>query len=463
MIGLAHALDISKWALFTNQLAINVVGHNIANVNTPGYSRQNLQLEATVPENYYPGQIGGGVKANAVKRSYDRFLGVQINNELQPLGYWEAKSDFYKQMEVVFNEAEGNRLNGAMNDFWDAWQQVADDPSNTTARITLLTNAQDMAAMFNHTYENLFQLRKDSNDQVKYAVSEINRLSDEIAGLNKQIAQAELASQDANDFRDQRDLRLNELAQWVDIQYFENDIGEVNVFTSGGRTLVQSVYSTHLGVTEDATNHGFYRVTWNSEGSVPTDVTDSLSQGKLKGYLDMRDTDIPDAMHELDRVAAGIVNEVNKRHYFGYGLNGTTNVNFFDPIEATATAAYENDGDAGITGRIYDPTILSRDDYKIDFITGSTYKITNDATGEVVGFQIRSGANDQIVFNDGGGDTTLTLTAGAYSADQLASEIEAQLEANSSSGQEYTVKWDDQNQHFLITNDSGNANPLVLR
>ncbi len=463
MIGLARALDISKWALFTNQLAINIVGHNIANVNTDGYSRQNLNLEAVVPMDYFPGQLGGGVKAKAIKRSYDRFLGLQMTNELQPLGYWEAKSDFFEQIEDIFNEANGNRLNDAMNDFWDAWQQVADDPTNTAARVTLLSHAQTLSITFNHTYENLFQLRKDTNSQVRYGVSEINRLSDEIANLNKQIARAELASQNANDLRDQRDLRLQDLAKWVDIQYFENDIGEINVFTSGGQTLVQSVYATHLDVTEDATNHGFYRVTWNGENGVPTDITDSLSQGKLKGYLEMRDTEIPDVMEELDRVAAGIVNEVNKRHYFGYGLNGTTNVNFFSPLTATVSSDYENDGDGQITGEIYDPTILSRDDYRIDFLTGTTYQITDEATGDIIGFQIRAGSNDQIVFDDGGGDTTITLTEGAYTADQLAQEIESRLEANSSAGQDYTVTWDSENQHFLITNNEGNANPLILR
>ncbi len=463
MIGLAHALDISKWALFANQLALNVVGHNIANVNTEGYSRQNLQLEANMPMNYFPGQVGSGVKAKTIKRSYDRFLGVQITNELQPLGYWEAKNYLYTQIESIFNEADENRLNEAMNDFWNAWQQVADDPSSATTRTTLLSHAQSLATTFQHTYENLFQLRKDANDQVNYAISEINRLSDEIANLNKQIAQVELGSQDANDFRDQRDLKLQELAKWIDIQYFENSAHEVNVFTAGGQTLVQSVFSTHLGVTEDNTNHGFYRVVWNEEGGVPVDITDTLSRGKLKGYLDMRDTNIPDVMHDLDRVAAGIVNEVNKLHYFGYGLDGSTNINFFNPLTATAETSYENNGDAQITAGIYDPTILSRDDYQIDFLTANTYHITNEATNEVVGFQIRSGDNDQIVFNDGGADTTITLTAGAYTGDQLAQEIEAQLESLSSANQDYTVTWDSKNQHFQIENNTGNTNPLILR
>jgi len=463
MIGLSHALDISKWALFANQLAINVVGHNIANVNTDGYSRQQLMLETNMPTTYYPGQLGSGVRANAVKRSYDRFLGVQVTNELQPLGYWDAKNDMLKQVESIFNESSGNSLNQAMNTFWDSWQQLADDPTNDAARTALVGNAQVLASEMNHLHGNLFQLQKDADAQVKYTVGQVNQLSDEIADLNTQIAQAEAGNQDANDYRDQRELKIQDLSKLIDINYFENDKGEVNIFTAGGRTLVQTVFSTHLSVSEDGTNHGFSRVMWEDANGGATDITDALQNGKIKGYLDTRDEGIPDILADLDRVAAGLVNEVNKLHYFGYGLNGTTNVNFFSPLTPTFNQDNENNGDAGITGDIYDFTVLSRDDYQIDFQTGTTYQITNAATGSVEGFQIRSGSNDQIVFNDGGGDTTITLTAGAYTADQLAGEIENQLEAHSSGNQGYTVSWDAANQHFLVTNDAGNANPLVLR
>lgn len=462
MIGLSHALDISKWALFTNQLAINVTGHNIANVNTEGYSRQSLQLEANMPMDYLPGQLGGGVKAKAITRSYDRFLGVQITNELQPLGYWQAKNDMLSQVESIFNESSDHSLHSAITNFWDAWQQLSNDPTNAASRSALIANAQELSTEMNHTYDNLFQLQKDANGQIKYAVSEINRLSDEIAGLNKQIAQAQSGSENPNDLRDQRDLKLRELASWVDVHYFENGSGELNVFTGGGRTLVQSVFSTHLDVTEDPTNHAFYRITWEGVNGGATDITDAIRSGKLKGYLDMRDKIIPDKIKELDKIAGGIVNEVNKLHYLGYGLDGSTNMNFFNPLQASFGHAYNNQGDADITGAIYDPTVLTRDNYRIQFEAPATYQITNERTGEITGFQIRAGDNDQIVFDDGGGNTTMTLTAGAYTGDQLAQEIKTQLEANSGTGQTYTVTWDKENQHFIIKNDDGNSNNLTL-
>ncbi len=462
MIGLAHALDISKWALFADQLAINVTGHNIANVNTEGYSRQSLQLVPNIPMDYFPGQLGGGVKAKAITRSYDRFLGVQTTNQIQPLGYWQARKDMTSEIETIFNESSDHSLHSDITHFWDAWQQLSNDPTNTASRTALIANAQELSADMNHTYDSLFQLRKDANDQIKYAVSEINRISDEIADLNKQIATAKSADENPNDLLDRRDVKLKELAGWVDVNYFENNAGELNVFTGGGRTLVQSVFPTHLHVTEDATNHGFYRITWEGVNGGSTDITDAIRSGKLKGYLDMRDKVIPDKIKELDKIAGGIVNEVNKLHYFGYGLNGSTNINFFNPLQASFGHAYNNQGDADITGAIYDPTVLTRDNYRIQFETPTTYQITNERTGEVTGFQIRSGDNDQIVFDDGGGNTTVTLTAGAYTGNQLAEEIQNQLNAHSSSGQTYTVSWDRENQHFLIKNDEGNANALTL-
>ena len=463
MIGLAHALDISKWALFTNQLAINITGHNIANVNTEGYSRQSLQLEANIPMNYFPGQLGGGVKAKAITRSYDRFLGVQITNELQPLGYWQAKKDMMGEVETIFNESSDHSLHSAISHFWDAWQQLSNDPTNAASRSALIANAQELSTEMNHTYDSLFQLRKDANGQIKYAVSEINRISDEIAGLNKQIAQARNGDENPNDLMDRREVKLKELASWIDVNYFENDAGELNIFTGGGRTLVQSVFPTHLHVTEDPTNHAFYRITWEGVNGGATDITDAIRNGKLKGYLDMRDKVIPDKIKELDKVAGGIVNEVNKLHYFGYGLDGSTNLNFFNPLQASFGHDYTNHGDADITGAIYDPTILSRDNYRLKFDTATTYQITNERTGEVSGFQIRTGDNDQIVFDDGGGNTTVTLTAGAYTGDQLAQEIQNQLNTHSSSGQTYSVTWDRESQHFLVKNDEGNSNNLILR
>ena len=180
-------MSVAGQALMTQQKAINVTGHNIANVNTPGYSRQRLQMSTNPPSYSDIGLIGHGVNADSIERIYDRFLSTQINDENQGLGRWEAQKGAVEVLEMIFNESDGYGLGQAMSKFWDAWQLLTNNPAGVTERQVLVTNSQVLAATFNQLDADLRKSQEDLDLAIEGTVADINRLSERIADLNQKI------------------------------------------------------------------------------------------------------------------------------------------------------------------------------------------------------------------------------------------------------------------------------------
>jgi flagellar hook-associated protein 1 FlgK len=329
-------LNTARTALFTQQKAIDVTGHNIANVNTDGYSRQRVNMATNVPYSSQPGQTGTGVRAVEIQRIYDRFLGAQINNENQNLGNWEAQKGVLERVEIIFDESSGYGLNQAMSEFWNAWQDLANNPADYTGRVALLAKSETMTTTFNNMYSNLEQIQADIDTSIMGTVKEINSIAERIAGLNQKIALTEVGGQNANDYRDSLDLLLNELSSMIDINSFENSDGKVTVLVADGRPLVENISSWNLSTKAD--DSGFQNIAWTDSDGNLVDITDSISGGKLKGGLEARDFIIPDYLSELDDLAKGISDGVNTLHKAGLGLIDNVGRNFFTGTTATDIA-----------------------------------------------------------------------------------------------------------------------------
>jgi flagellar hook-associated protein 1 FlgK len=333
MSNIYGLLSVGRVALATQQKAIDVTGNNIANVNTPGYSRQRLNMESTDPVRYGTGQMSSGVRANKkIDRMYDQFLGTQINNENQTLGKWEAQKNSLEKVEMIFNEASGNGLNQAMGDFWNAWQDLANNPSGHVERVELLARSQTMAGMFNETASDLEQTGKDMDTNIKGTVDEINLLAKEIADLNEKILKAEVGWHSANEFREQRDLVLKDLSGFIDINSFEDNQGHMTVLTGGGHPLVEGFSSYEL--TTEINAGGHYNVEWIDSNGNKTDISGNISGGKLKGWIETRDVAAPDYLDRMDSLAASIMTEVNTLHWAGFDLNNNSEGDFFSGTSA---------------------------------------------------------------------------------------------------------------------------------
>ena len=186
-VGIFGTLQIAKEALFTNQSSISVTSNNIANVNTPGYSRQSPVIETWEAQKVGGLVFGRGSRIGAITKSYDQFINNSIVAEKSVLGWWEAKESSMSQIETVFNESSGIGINKLLNDFWNSWHDVADSPETAAERGVLQADGQSLSSKFNKMVLDLKNVQRDANDRIINTVEEINNLSMEIADLNARI------------------------------------------------------------------------------------------------------------------------------------------------------------------------------------------------------------------------------------------------------------------------------------
>ena len=322
-------MSTAKWALLTHQRSLQVTSHNIANVETPGYSRQELVLETGMPLSSTPGQIGMGVRASEVRRIYDRFLESQIAQESQGLGRWEAVEGAMSQVSAIFNETSENGLSARMAEFWAAWQEVANTPSGQGERTNLKVKADSLAQMFYQIHSGLVDVQDQMDQSVLDGLNTINSISEQIASLNTKIASVEASGQNANDFRDQRDQLVRNLSEMIDVNSYEASDGKLTVFVAGGKPIVQGDMSFSL---EGQTNGtGLYDVMWDDGNGNLTNITPQIQEGKLGGWLTARDDLITGYLNDINTLAESMIKEVNRLHSSGVGLT------YYDSLAASYT------------------------------------------------------------------------------------------------------------------------------
>ena len=325
MFGL---LSTGVGALLSQQRAISVTGNNIANVNTPGYSRQRVNMETNLPMDTSVGPISMGVHTTTVERVYDRFLGVQMNNANADLGRWEAQKGALERVEVVVDESGGYGLNQALSDFWNSWQDLSMNPSGTTERSVVAAKSQALADSLHQKYADLEQAQADIDAAVRSGVEDINRLSAEIADLNQKIARTEAdGTVNANDYRDSRDLALKQLSEIIGINSFEDADGRVVVSVGSGRTLVESGNTTALTPSPSA---GHADIVWPGNTGATQNISNEITSGRMAGWLQARDTKIDSYKDRLNALAANLIAEVNTLHTAGFDLNGVAGIDFFE-------------------------------------------------------------------------------------------------------------------------------------
>lgn len=334
MSGLFQGLEIGKRALLTHQLSMTTVGHNIANVTTPGYTRQRVTVSATAPLETANYNIGTGVTATAITQIRDPFLTMQYRRESKSLGEWESKEKSLGQIESFFSEPSDNGLGDVLDKFWSSWQDLSNNvgtDSEAAARSTVVSQTQTLVETFHYLNNQLDQLQATCDSDVVARVQEINETAKQIAGLNRMVVSEELGGQTANDLRDQRDLLIDNLSKLVDVKSVEKANGSTTIYISG-MAIVEDKDSFALG-TKMSSSEGkaWHDIVWEGTSS-----TIKITGGELKGMIDTRDTTVPEVRDRLDELATSVVNEVNSYHRTGYAQDGTTGLNFFDSTYTTA-------------------------------------------------------------------------------------------------------------------------------
>ena len=318
MGSIVGLLDLGRHALLTHQKSIHVTGHNIANVNTPGYSRQRVNLAANQAVSGSPGQMGTGVTAMEIQRIYDRLVEAQINSEQQTLGHWEAREYALERVEMIFDETQDQSLHHAMSEFWNAWQDLTGDPEGYTERTSLLAKSDFMATSFNQMATGLVRQQVELDFSIAGAVAQINQIANQLADLNRQIGEIELGGQAPNDLKDQQALLLKELAALVDFDTFEDDNGRMSVLVGEGKTLVQGYIASQLTTQTNAQGH--LDVYWTDRSGNSLNITAQINGGRLGGWLEARDVEIVDYLVRLDTLAQTMINDINALHTAGFDL-----------------------------------------------------------------------------------------------------------------------------------------------
>jgi len=325
MSGLFSGLELGKRALATHQLWLNTIGHNISNVNTPGYTRQRVSITTTYPQEHSAGMVGTGVTATDIRNIRDLFLNQQYRDESKSLGQWTSKEKMLTRIESIFTEPSTDSLGNLMEQFWTSWSELGNNPESIAARTALKEQANLLADGFHHRYEQLVELQDSIDIDVRLIVDKVNNYTDEIAALNKQISRMEFGEYSANDLRDRRDLLIDQLSQYIDVNTSEQINGATLVYV-GAMMIVDDSDAIHIATRDRAGNGTVISdIVW--EGTAT--AIKSLN-GELKGLVETRDQSIPKYLNNLDELAKTLITQVNNIHQAGYDLNNTTGINFFD-------------------------------------------------------------------------------------------------------------------------------------
>jgi flagellar hook-associated protein 1 FlgK len=354
MLGLFGALSMANRSLQTQRAGTEVAGHNLANVNTPGYSRQRVDIDTALAIPSEMGPQGTGADAVGIQQIRDALLDRQIVTETSVRGAYEAKQRALQLGQSVLGQQIDRQSTGAegsaaasgiggqhgiaeeMSDLFNAFQGLSTDVRSTTERQAVIKSAQDLTTQFNQVSTRLANLRTTLNDALAGDVEQANLALSDIAKLNEQIVAVEIgAPARANDLRDARQKRIEDLAKLVNIRTTANPNGSVDISIDGVPMVIGPILQDTLE-TYDAGGGQFLVRT------VTGGATLNLTGGSMQGTMDARDNDLAALQTSLDTLAGALISEVNAVHAIGFGLGGTSGQAFFTGTNAADIALNTN-------------------------------------------------------------------------------------------------------------------------
>jgi flagellar hook-associated protein 1 FlgK len=334
MSGLLNALNIGKTSLSANQKSIEVVGNNIANVNTPGYSRQQTELSGLPVVDIKGFFVGQGVTVGDIVREHDVFITNQVQDKSSTVGEESGKAAPLSAVERVFNISDQN-LAAEISRYFDAWQELTVNPGGTVERDAVIMRGTMLADTFHNAAQQLDVIKKDINSTLSVKIDDVNLVLQEVADLNDRIAQIEIYGHTANSFRDQRDLLVEQLSASLGVKTFEHQDGKISVNLPSGHSLVNgNSVQTLAGV-----DVGDEFVLQLRSGDVSIDLDQGKIGGEFKGLMEVRDTLVSSLQDDLDLMAYTLVGEVNNLHESGMGLDGIGSRSFFTPLTEVKDAS----------------------------------------------------------------------------------------------------------------------------
>ena len=381
---MSSALNIGSQALNANLSALQVIGHNIANVNTAGYSRQTVEMRSAGYQSMGGFYLGKGVELGTVARMHDAYLTREAQLSSSVASADSERMARLAQLENIFPTGESG-LGAAMNDLLNAWSDVASSPTNMAARSVVIGRGEEIASRLRDTAGQLDILTTSARQQVGDTVNNINRLAADIAKINQTILENQGNAGEPNDLLDQRDQLIGELSKLVQVSTVNADDGRINVFVAGSQPLVLGSGAARLAVVPDSIDGSQQRIQFQ-QGSSTMELDGSALGGKLGGVVQFIDEDLKDVTNQIGRMALALATTVNTQHALGVNLQGGTGEPFFvPPADVTGLPVPTNTGNAVMHAEVSDPTALKPSDYQVNF-TATGVDIVRLSDGQISSF-----------------------------------------------------------------------------
>lgn len=314
MSGLFQNINIARSGLSASRTGLNVASHNIANANTPGYSRQRVDFTTALPLDTISGMLGMGVDSESVRRIRNGLLDRQYYQANHTFGKNDIKEKMLSQVDNILQEPSENGIGNLMTEFFNEFSNLGGEPDSTNIRNLIVQKSTRLVDAFHSKSGRLRDVQKSLRADVSSTVGQINELSRQVAELNRQISISENSFSTANDLRDQRDLVMDKLSEYVQIDFNEDSRGKLSV-SIDGQMLVSGIAHRELSVGASSDSN---ELTVYVEGSAGSRL--NIQSGKLGGLLDMHNKQVGGLMDRLNQLAKSFVDEINRIHQFGKGL-----------------------------------------------------------------------------------------------------------------------------------------------
>ena len=404
-------LGIGTSALLSTQRALDTIGHNVANVNTPGYSRQRVEVAARLPQTSSAGFIGTGVDITGITRSYDQFLTGELRSSSSGYNETNTLATLSSGLDNLLAD-QNSGLSPVIGSFFAAMQGAANDPTSLAARGALLGEADSLATRINGLNDWLDTTRRSLGARLDTNVQEVNQLAASIASLNQQIidARGSAGGQPPNDLLDQRDQLMLELSGKVSVTTTTQEDGAMNVFIGSGQSLVLGVQHSTLGVVERVSDPGQFDITIGAPGSPAVEITNLITGGEIGGVLRYRDQVLVPAMNDLGRLAIELGTFMNAQHRAGVSLDGQPGLDLFSVASPQIVPDSGNGGSIAVA--FDDVAQLTADEYRLTY-DGASWSLTRAGNGQVVPMSGSGSVADPFIAEG----ISITIGAGAVAGD----------------------------------------------
>jgi flagellar hook-associated protein 1 FlgK len=379
---MSDILSIGKSALSSAQVGISTTGHNIANANTPGFSRQIVSQESKQPQNFGQGFIGQGSNVTGVARVYNEMLARNVTSSQSASNRIETYKSQLSPIDNLLSDNEAG-LNPAMNNFFSSVKNVNANPSDIPTRTAMLSDAQALTNRYNTMSNRLNQIQQDVNTQVEGYVTEVNGIAEQITRLNSIIQNAiNVEGKQPNDLMDQRDSLVSDLSKVIKTTVTEQGTGSYNVFVGNGLPLVIGNDTFNLAATPNPTDPSRTEIGYQSRNKITILGKDSLAGGAMGGLIEFREDSLDSAQNKIGQLALVLADQFNQQHRQGFDLNGDPGADLFSIPGPATTAHRENTGTAAVGAVVADATAVTSSDYKIKY-DGTNYNVTRSGDGNI--------------------------------------------------------------------------------